>query len=106
MIIDIRTYKFQPGKMNAWLKLYEENAWPLQQKYLCDCLGFYTTFEGSLHQVIHIWRYESQADRETRRNKMMQDPGWAVFQEKVAKLDGFISQENVIAKSTPFFAAK
>ena len=106
MIVDIRTYKFQPGKMNAWLKLYEEHAWPLQQKYLGDCLGFFTTIEGALNQVVHVWRYESQADREARRTAMMQDPGWGVFLEKVSKLDGFISQENVLGKSTPFFAAK
>ncbi|MBU6420323.1 MAG: NIPSNAP family protein, partial [Proteobacteria bacterium] len=39
MIVDIRTYKFQPGKMPAWLKLYEDLAWPLQQKHLGECLG-------------------------------------------------------------------
>ena len=106
MIVDIRTYKFQPGKMNAWLKLYEEYAWPLQQKYLGECLGFYTTIEGALNQVVHIWRYESQADREARRGAMTQDPGWAVFLEKVSKLDGFTSQENVMAKPAPFYTAK
>ncbi|WP_298224523.1 NIPSNAP family protein [Acidocella sp.] len=106
MIVDIRTYKFQPGKMSAWLKLYEELAWPLQQKYLGECLGFFTTVEGAQHQVVHIWRYESQADREAKRNALAQDPGWAVFQTKVSQLDGFISMENSIAKPTSFFAAK
>ncbi|MBU6448773.1 MAG: NIPSNAP family protein [Rhodospirillales bacterium] len=106
MIVDIRTYKFQPGKMNAWLKLYEEHAWPLQKKHLGDCLGFYTTIEGALHQVVHIWRYESQADRETRRNALAQEPGWTTFLTEVAKLDGFISMENKLAKETPFFSAR
>ena len=106
MIVDIRTYKFQPGKMQPWLKLYEELAWPLQKQHLGDCLGFYTTIEGAQHQVVHIWRYENQADREERRNALALEPGWAKFQAEVAKLDGFLSMENKLAKETPFFSAK
>ncbi len=106
MIVDIRTYTFQAGKMQPWLKVYEEFAWPLQQKYLGDCLGFYTTIEGTLNRVVHIWRYESQADREARRGAMMQDPGWAVFQEQVARLEGILSQTNVIARAAPFYTAR
>ncbi|MGE4481004.1 NIPSNAP family protein [Acidocella sp.] len=105
MIVDIRTYQFQPGKMQPWLKLYEELAWPLQRKHLGECLGFYTTIEGALHQIVHIWRYESQADREARRDALAQEPGWTEFLTQVAKLDGFLSMENKLARQAPFFGA-
>lgn len=106
MIFDIRTYTFHSGKMQAWLEIYQQYAWPLQQKYLGDCVGFYTTIEGSLNKVVHIWRYESQADREARRAAMVQDPAWAVFVEKSAGSGCLVAQENSIARPTPFFAAK
>lgn len=106
MIFDIRTYKFHPGKMQQWLDIYEQYAWPLQQKYLGNCVGFYSTFEGGLHQVVHIWRYESQADREARRTALAKDPGWPVFLEKSTQSGTLISQENSIAKAAPFFPAK
>lgn len=105
MIVDIRTYTLRPGKMQAWLDIYQQYAWPLQQKYLGDCVGFYTTFEGALNKVVHIWRYESQADREARRTAMMKDPGWAVFVDKSAQSDCIVAQENSIAKPTSFFPA-
>lgn len=106
MIVDMRTYSFHPGKMAAWLKVYEEHAWPLQQKYLGNCLGFYTSTDGKLNTVVHLWGFENAADREARRGAMMQDPGWSVYTQKAAALDGFIAQENSILKSVPFFPAK
>lgn len=105
MIVDIRTYTTHPGKMALWLDIYQQYAWPLQQKYLGDCVGFYTTSEGRLNQIIHIWRYESLADREARRGAMLKDPAWPVFMEKSAQSGYLVAQENSIAKPTPFFAA-
>jgi hypothetical protein len=106
MIVDMRTYICHPGKMAAWLKVYEEYAWPLQQKYLGNCLGFYTSAEGKLNTVVHLWGFESQADREAKRAAMVQDPAWNVFMEKAAALGALAVQENSILKPAPFFAAK
>ena len=32
MIIDHRTYDFHPGKINAWIAIYEKYALPVQKK--------------------------------------------------------------------------
>lgn len=106
MIVDIRTYTFHSGKMQAWIDIYQQYGWPLQQKYLGDCVGFYTTIEGGLNKVIHIWRYESQAEREAKRAAMAKDPGWAVFVEKSSQSGCLAAQENSIARPTAFFAAQ
>lgn len=106
MIFDIRTYTFHPGKMPVWIEIYQQYAWPLQQKYLGDCVGFYTTFEGGLNRVVHIWRYESQADREARRAALVKDPAWSVFLEKSTQSGSLLTQENSIARAAPFFSAK
>jgi NIPSNAP len=103
MIVDVRTYSFKPGMMHDWVALYEKDAWPLQKKYLGTCLGWFTSVEGKHHQVVHVWQFESQADRETRRAAMLQDPAWKAFQAKVKELNAFAAQENSIMAPAAFF---
>ena len=38
MIVDHRTYAVKPGSLPTFLKIYEEQGWPLQQKHLGNCL--------------------------------------------------------------------
>jgi hypothetical protein len=102
MIFDLRIYTLHPGKTAAWLKLYEEFAFPTQQKYLGKPVLFTTTEVGPLNQVIHIWRFDSQGDREQKRNAMMADPAFATYLKKSAELGALASQENRILKSTSF----
>jgi hypothetical protein len=102
MIVDMRTYTAKPGKLAAWVKLYQELAWPLQQKYLGTCLGFYTVAEGQLNTVVHLWRYESQADREARRGALAKDPAWAEFQKASAEAGYLLKQENSFLTPTSF----
>ena len=105
MIVDMRVYTCLPGKMPAWVALYEKEAWPLQKQYLGNCLGWYTSIEGKLHTVVHLWGYESQADRERRRAAMVQDPAWKAFIAKSNELGAFVSQENSIMAPSAFYQA-
>jgi hypothetical protein len=102
MIVDLRIYKCKPYKMNEWVALYKEMGWPLQQKYLGRCIGWFTTVEGQLNCVVHLWAYESQADREARRNAMQADPAWQAFLKRGAELQLLDSQENRILRPTDF----
>lgn len=103
MIFDLRIYTFRNGsKMNAWLKVYEEYAFALQQKYLGKPVLFSTTDVGPLNQVIHIWSYPNQGERENRRAAMIEDPAWPEFMRRSAELDAIHAQENRILKSTSF----
>lgn len=102
MIVDLRTYTVKPGQLQAFVKLYQEHAWPLQQQYLGTCLGWYTVAEGTLNKVVHLWRYESQADREQRRNAMAQDPGWQKFLAISAEAGLLTEMQNVFLAPTSF----
>ncbi len=105
MIVDLRTYTCKAEKMTAWVALYKEFGWPLQLKHLGHCVGWYTTLEGKLNTVVHLWQYDSQADRETRRNAMAADPEWQAFVAKSKELGAFTAQENSILKPADFFNA-
>lgn len=102
MIVDLRIYTCKPGRMNDWVALYKEMGWPLQQKYLGNCLGWYTAVEGSLNCVVHLWGYESQADREQRRNAMAADPAWQAFLKRSGELGALVKQENRFLRPTDF----
>jgi NIPSNAP len=106
MIVDMRIYTCHPGKMADWVALYEKEGWPVQKEYLGNCLGWYTSIEGKLHQVVHLWGYESQGDRETRRAAMAKDPRWHGFLAKAKELGAFVSQENSFLSPAPFSLAK
>ena len=72
MIVEERCYTAQVGRVKEWVDYYEKHAFPIQQKYLGKCIGFFTTEIGTLHQIVHIWAYDSLAHRETARANMMQ----------------------------------
>jgi hypothetical protein len=102
MIVDLRIYTVRPGKLAEFVKLYEDYAWPLQKKYLGNCLGWYTTVEGALNTVVHLWGYEDQADRERRRGAMAADPEWNIYLKRSSELGLLTAQENRILRPTAF----
>lgn len=102
MIVDLRIYTVRPGKLGAFVALYRDHAWPLQQKYLGRCLGWYTTAEGQLNQVVHMWAYDDQGDREARRTAMAQDPEWKAYLAKSEEAGYLLAQENRFLTPTEF----
>jgi hypothetical protein len=102
MIVDVRIYTTKPGRTAAFVALYKEHAWPLQQKHLGRCLGWYVTVEGELNTVVHLWGYEDQGDRARRRAAMAADPEWKTYLEKSREADLLVSQQNRITAPTDF----
>ena len=100
MIYEQRTYTLPHGQMDDYLARFEAEALPLEMKYLGRLLGFYVTEIGMLNQVVHIWVYDSMADREQRRAAMDADPEWQAF--KVRNRGSFVAQEVKIMRPTKF----
>ncbi len=105
MIVDLRIYTTLPNRLPEFVALYEEKAWPLQLKYLENCLGWYTTVEGALNTVVHLWGYTDQGERERRRAAMAADPGWGAYLAEAAQRGLLIKMENRIVRPTGFFQA-
>ena len=102
MIVDHRTYTLHPGKIKTFLELYGAKAWPLQQQYLGDCVGWYVSTDiGQLNQVVHLWRFKDLNDRAERRTRMQADPQWPGYAEAAAPL--IQHQENKILTASPFY---
>lgn len=102
MIVEERIYTFHPPKLRAWLEIYEKYGMPVQKKHLGRNIGFFVTEIGTLNQVIHLWEYDSLADREQRRGAMWKDPAWQDYVRRTSELAGIQSQEVKIMIPTSF----
>ena len=102
MIVDLRTYTMVPGRLAAFLELYEKEGLPTQIKHLGKPIGYFVTEVGTLNQVVSLWGFASHADREKRRAAMEADPDWIAYRKKSAATGNVQHQENKLLKSTSF----
>lgn len=105
MIVEHRTYTLQPLRTRDFLALYERAALPLQKKYLGRLVGFFVSEIGPLNQVIHLWAFDSLADREQRRSAMEADPLWPAYVDALRELGVIQHQETKLLRSVPFSPA-
>jgi hypothetical protein len=102
MIIDHRVYTIKPNRLNRFLETYERLALPLQRKYLGEPYGFFVSHIGPLSRVVHLWQYESLADREQRRDAMEADFEWQAYRRVALEEDTLVDMEDQILKPVPF----
>lgn len=86
MIVDFRRYTLKPGRLPGYLDGYGGAGYCAQIRHLGPALGWFAVDVGPQNQVAHLWRYDSLADMEARRNAMAADPDW------LAARDGFKGQ--------------
>lgn len=102
MIVELRTYTLKPLRTGDFLTLYQQAALPLQQKYLGHLIGFYVSEVGPLNQVVHLWGFDSLAERERRRAEMESDPGWPAYRNALRELDVVVEQHSQLLRSAAF----
>ena len=102
MIVEHRTYTLKPQRTRDFLALYEKAALPLQRKYLGRLVGFFVSEIGPMNQVVHLWAFDSLADREQRRAAMEADPLWAPYVNALRDLDVMQEQETKLLRPVSF----
>lgn len=100
MIVEERIYTIKVGKLKAYLDLYEAEGMPIQTRVLPRMIGYFTTEIGPLSTVVHMWGYETLAERDVKRAELMAVPEWRKYLAGVAE---FVErQENRILVPTSF----
>jgi hypothetical protein len=104
MIVDHRTYTLRPGTVPEYFAKYEQMALKVQIKHLGRLVGYWFTEIGPLNQIVHVWAYESLAERDERRARMAADPDWQAW----LKVSGtfIVTMENKVMKEPPFLRTK
>lgn len=100
MIIEHRTYTVPHGTLDDYLARFERQALPVLRQHLGHLVGVFVSEIGPLNQVLHIWAYDSLADREQRRASLDADPEWIAF--KRGNRGAFTAQEVKILRLAPF----
>ncbi len=100
MIVEERIYTIHPGKMGPFLELYGSEGVAIIQPILGNLIGYFTSEIGELNQAVHLWGYESFAERERRRAELNGNKEWLAFVPKV--LPFIARMENRILVPTAF----
>ncbi len=103
MLYDLRTYGCRPGTMARQLGLYAEQGYDAQCRHLGTPLFYGTVETGDVNSYVHLWKFESAADREARRQSLYLDKYWLAYREEGAKLGYQISQNNTLLKPAVFW---
>lgn len=100
MIIEQRTYTLHPGKIPEYMKHYGAEGLKVQEPILGKLVGWYAVDFGPQNQIIHMWAYDSYADRDKRRAELGQSKEWQAFLPKILPL--ILRQENKTLLPAPW----
>ena len=104
MIIEMRTYLLKPAMLNKFLKIYNTDIRETHTTILGNQIGFFYTEFGELNKVIHLYGYESYADRDRRREILSKNQDFLNYIEKVK--DIIVHMKNEILLPTDFSKIK
>jgi hypothetical protein len=101
MFIEQRMYTAHPGKLPAWLKLYEEVGGPCSARHLGPPIGFFTVEFGTINRVLFVRGFDDIDDRERQIAAREADPEWVRFRTETAKIGALAMQEAKLLKTVP-----
>lgn len=72
---ELRQYKIKPGKMEAWLKIMEQEIIPFQVAAGMVITGSY---RGETDESVYVWtrRFESESERERLYKAVYETDHW------------------------------
>ncbi len=99
-IFELRTYSVVVGKMAEVVDLYQREGWPALEKHPKKLVGYFTGDIGAMHQLVHLWKFDDDADRRAFWNGVFSDP---VFMAFAAQLRPMLrDQENKLLMAAPW----
>ena len=99
-IFELRTYTVIVGKMAEVVELYKTQGWPALAKHPDRLVGDFTGDIGALNQLVHLWKFEDDADRRAFWAGVFGDPEFMAFAVKLRPL--LVSQENKLLLAAPW----
>jgi hypothetical protein len=89
MLVEICTITCHPGRLAAFLDLFEAAAQALEDRHCGPLTASLTAETGLLNQLMQIRCYRDGADRDARRAALAADPAWpALFDALLPFMQG------------------
>ena len=86
LIVEERTYHVLTGKLPEVVRLYADEGTSIQQEHLGNLVGAYTVDVGDVSSIVHLWGYDSYAERERRRALLQAEQRWKDFLPRLQPL--------------------
>ena len=99
-IYEMRSYTLIVGKMSDVVQLYKTEGWPALQKHPNKLVGYFTGDIGAMNQLIHIWKFDDDADRRAFWAGVFSDPEFMAFAKQLRPMN--LSPENKPMMAAPW----
>ena len=101
-IYELRTYQVYVGQMAEVIRVYRDFGWPALEKGGFDAklVGYFTSDTGELHQLVHLWKFDDDADRRAFWAGVFGDPEFMAFAKQLRPM--ILSQDNKLMLGAPW----
>jgi hypothetical protein len=99
-IFELRTYDVVVGKMADVTELYRTEGWAAIERHPKKLVGYFTGDIGALNQLVHLWKFDDDADRRAFWKGLFSDPQFMAFAAKLRPL--LRAQENKLLLAAPW----
>ena len=101
-IYEKRTYSVTVGHMAEVIRLYTDEGWPALDAggHAEKLVGYFVSDTGALNQLVHLWRFDDDADRRAFWARVFDDAEFMKFAVQLRPhIDG---QEVQLLTSAPW----
>ena len=99
-IFELRTYDVIVGKMAEVVALYQNEGWPALAKHPPRLVGYFTGDIGAMNQLVHLWKFDDDADRRAFWAGVFADADFMAFARQLRPL--VASQQNKLLLAAPW----
>jgi len=101
-IYELRTYSVVVGKMSEVIRLYETEGFPALEAggFSAKLVGYFTGDIGALNELIHVWKFDDDAERRAFWTRLFKDEQFMAFAGKLRPL--LREQNNKLMLNAPW----
>ena len=101
-VYEKRTYSVVVGQMQEAIRIYSEVGYPMFEAggFTQKLVGYFISDTGTLHQLIHLWRFADDGARRAFWQQLYGSPEFGAFAAQIRPL--IQSQEVQLMISAPW----
>jgi len=97
-----RTYSVTVGQMPEVVRLYATLGYPALEAggFAGNLVGYFISDTGELHQLVHLWKFDSDEDRRAHWKRLFEDADFMAFAKQLRPL--LKTQANQLLVAAPW----
>ena len=80
-LFELRTYTLNVGALGEVIRLYRDEGWAAVENggFSDKLVGYFTSDAGQLNQLVHLWKFDDDADRRNHWDTLLKDDAFLAF---------------------------